>query len=252
MLSDDEWGRLKAAQDAALSGTGRPLRDERRVVEGVIWRQRDGAKWRALPAAFGPWWRAARLPISLVARGRVGAGLGVAARCGSARLGRGGQGRHLDPGPPQGGGRKRRAVTQALGRSRRGIGAKALRAADARGRAVLFVLLPGQASEAKAAPGMLERLSRLGLEGRVVCDCGYSSDPWCTAIRAMGADPCVPGQPTHPRAPPHDRLAWARRHRIETLWARLRERRTLPPGSRQSHPGLPGLPPPRRRNKLVV
>jgi len=36
MLRDEEWGRLKAALDVARSGTGRPLRDERRVVEGVI------------------------------------------------------------------------------------------------------------------------------------------------------------------------------------------------------------------------
>lgn len=63
MLSDDEWFRLKAALDAARSGNGRPMVDERRVVEAVIWRQRNGAKWRALPASFGPWWKAAQLHI---------------------------------------------------------------------------------------------------------------------------------------------------------------------------------------------
>ena len=77
MLSDDEWGRLKAALDVARSGTGRPLVDERRVVEGVVWRQRNGAKcqrngakcqrngakWRSLPPQFGPWWKAAQLHI---------------------------------------------------------------------------------------------------------------------------------------------------------------------------------------------
>lgn len=62
-LTDDEWIALKRALDAARSGNGRPLRDERRVVEGVIWRLRNSAKWRSLPDHFGPWWRAAQLHI---------------------------------------------------------------------------------------------------------------------------------------------------------------------------------------------
>jgi transposase len=63
VLSDDEWARLKAALDAARSGTGRPFPDERRTVEAVVWRQRNGAKWRAVPPGLGPWWKAAQLHI---------------------------------------------------------------------------------------------------------------------------------------------------------------------------------------------
>ena len=63
MLSDGDWARLKAALDAVRSGTGRPLREERHLVEGVIWRQRNGAKWRAVPPEFGPWWKVAQLHI---------------------------------------------------------------------------------------------------------------------------------------------------------------------------------------------
>ena len=62
-LGDDEWAALKAALDEARSGTGRPLRDERTVVEAIVWRMRNGAKWRSLPERFGPWWRAAQLHI---------------------------------------------------------------------------------------------------------------------------------------------------------------------------------------------
>lgn len=63
ILGDDEWARLKAALDAVRSGTGRPFPDERRTVEAVVWRQRNGAKWRAVPPEFGPWWKAAQLHI---------------------------------------------------------------------------------------------------------------------------------------------------------------------------------------------
>jgi transposase len=63
VLSDGEWARLKAALDAARSGTGRPFPDERRTVEAMVWRQRNGAKWRPVPPELGPWWKAAQLHI---------------------------------------------------------------------------------------------------------------------------------------------------------------------------------------------
>src|SRR3954451_8532985 len=63
MLTDEQWGALKAALDAVRPGTGRPLGDERRTVEGVVWRLRNGARWRAVPAEYGPWWRPAQLHI---------------------------------------------------------------------------------------------------------------------------------------------------------------------------------------------
>jgi transposase len=63
LLSDDEWARLKAALDAVRSGMGRPFPDERRTIEAVIWRLRNGAKWRAVPPELGPWWKAAQLHI---------------------------------------------------------------------------------------------------------------------------------------------------------------------------------------------
>ena len=60
ILSDGEWWRLKAVLDVVRSGTGRPLEDERKTVEAVVWRQRNGAEWRAVPSELGPWWRAAQ------------------------------------------------------------------------------------------------------------------------------------------------------------------------------------------------
>ncbi len=34
--------------------------DLRRTIEAIIWRHQNGAKWRAIPAELGPWWRAAQ------------------------------------------------------------------------------------------------------------------------------------------------------------------------------------------------
>jgi transposase len=74
VLTDEQWVALKAALDAVRPGTGRPLRDERRTVEGVVWRLRNGARWRSVPAEYGPWWRPAQLHIGWSRTG-VGAGL---------------------------------------------------------------------------------------------------------------------------------------------------------------------------------
>src|SRR4051794_31554289 len=63
VLTDEQRVALKAALDAVRPGTGRPLRDERRTVEGVVWRLRNGARWRSVPAEYGPRGRPAQLHI---------------------------------------------------------------------------------------------------------------------------------------------------------------------------------------------
>jgi transposase len=35
--------------------------DLRRTIEAIIWRHENGAKWRSIPAALGPWWMAAQM-----------------------------------------------------------------------------------------------------------------------------------------------------------------------------------------------
>ncbi|EPX87767.1 Transposase [Rubellimicrobium thermophilum DSM 16684] len=205
ILDDVEWGRLKGALDAARSGTGRPMGDERRVIESVIWRQRNGAKWRSLPSEFGPWWKAAQMHIRwsrsrvwerafehLREAGRPDLGEvfldGISVRA------------HHKAAGAKGGG-----LRHALGRSRGGFGTKALGVADAKRRAVLFLLLPGQASEVRAGPAVLELLCPLGPIGRVVCDRGYSSDPGATPSApsepslACPASPPIPGPTARPR-----------------------------------------------------
>ena len=59
LLTDDEWDLIKDVfpQPAA---TGRPPRDPRLIVNGILWILRSGSPWRDLPDEFGPWqtvWR---------------------------------------------------------------------------------------------------------------------------------------------------------------------------------------------------
>jgi len=61
MLTDAQWLAFKTALDAVRSARRRPMKHERQTFEAVLWRLRNGARWRALPAELGPWHRAANL-----------------------------------------------------------------------------------------------------------------------------------------------------------------------------------------------
>lgn len=55
LLTDDQWELIEPLLPPQRSGKGRPMRDHRQVVEGVIYRYRCGLAWRDLPSSFGPW-----------------------------------------------------------------------------------------------------------------------------------------------------------------------------------------------------
>ena len=53
-LTDDQWECI-ADLFPAPAKTGRPQRDRREIVDGILWILRTGAPWRDLPEEFGPW-----------------------------------------------------------------------------------------------------------------------------------------------------------------------------------------------------
>src|SRR3982751_5868383 len=59
-----ERARAAAERGPAVGGApdpaARPIREFRRTIEAIVWRQQNGAKWRAIPAELGPWWMAAQ------------------------------------------------------------------------------------------------------------------------------------------------------------------------------------------------
>ncbi|WP_372514420.1 IS5 family transposase, partial [Streptomyces fragilis] len=51
-LTDAAWGRIEPLLPR-VDGRGRPWRDHRQVVNGVLWRLRTGAPWRERPERYG-------------------------------------------------------------------------------------------------------------------------------------------------------------------------------------------------------
>src|SRR5947199_9703940 len=54
-LTDQEWERLKPHLPPEKPERGRPNVEHRRIINGILWRERTGAPWRDLPERYGPW-----------------------------------------------------------------------------------------------------------------------------------------------------------------------------------------------------
>ncbi len=51
MLTDEQWAKIEPSLPQ-LKSRGRPWRESREVVEGILWILRTGARWRDLPELF--------------------------------------------------------------------------------------------------------------------------------------------------------------------------------------------------------
>jgi len=55
VLSDAQSARIEPLMPSSDGQRGRPFRDHRQVIEGIVYRLRTGLAWRDLPDSFGPW-----------------------------------------------------------------------------------------------------------------------------------------------------------------------------------------------------
>jgi transposase len=154
--------------------TGRPRRDRREILDGILWILRAGAPWRDLPSEFGPWatvwdlfdtWnREGRLDTILSRLRAAGIDAGLvdrelccldgtivrAARCAA------GGGKNDDPEEP---------ADHALGCSRGGFSTKIHVLGDGHGHPLHFHLTPGQAHETTGLVPLLESVEEQVIEG---------------------------------------------------------------------------------------
>lgn len=74
-MTEAAWQRVWPLLPPQRSPRGRPHVDHRRIVAGMLWVERTGCAWAALPDRFGPWqsvyhryqrWRASGLWVRLL------------------------------------------------------------------------------------------------------------------------------------------------------------------------------------------
>ena len=54
-LSDRQWERLRSFLPPQKARTGRPAKDHRTILNGILWVLRTGSPWRAMPERYGSW-----------------------------------------------------------------------------------------------------------------------------------------------------------------------------------------------------
>lgn len=54
-ICDERWKRIQGLLPAQSGRPGRPSKDNRLMVNGMLWILKTGAPWRDLPERFGPW-----------------------------------------------------------------------------------------------------------------------------------------------------------------------------------------------------
>jgi transposase len=54
-LSDAQWSILEPHLPKNSSNGGRPWKDHRQVINGILWKLNTGAQWRDIPERYGSW-----------------------------------------------------------------------------------------------------------------------------------------------------------------------------------------------------
>jgi len=95
--------------------------------------------------------------------------------------------------------------------------------ADTLGRPLRFRLAPGQEHDIVQAPAMIE-----GFKAKaVLADTAYDSRAFREAIRAIGATPVIPSNPTRKHPFRYNRRHYKLRNRIERCFNKLKHFRRL-------------------------
>jgi transposase len=245
-LTDREWG-LICDLFPPPARTGRPPRDRREIVDGILWILRTGAPWRDLPEEFGPWattwdlfdkWNAdgtldailSRLRSSRIDAGEVDDELWCidgtsvrAARCA-------GGGAKKNPEEP---------ADHALGRSRGGFSTKIHLLCDSHGHPLHFHLTAGQAHDNTALVPLLDGADTSVVDGdgeaiawpvALAGDKGYRADWIDDLLLEIGIKPVIPSKENEDRtARPveFDRAAYRKRSIVECLIGWLKECRRV-------------------------
>jgi transposase len=131
---------------------------------------------------------------------------------------------HQRQGPSLGGGRKRGAEIQAIGRSRGGRTTKIHAVVDGKGRLIAFEITAGQRGDAPLARTLLEPLPNARL---CLADTAYDADKLRRFLIDRGTTPVIPNNPTRKRIQPFDPHAYKQRNLVERMFCKLKDWRRI-------------------------
>lgn len=225
LMTDEEWAIFAPSLTTPSLRGGRPAKNHRHRLDGILWICRTGAPWRDLPAVFGKWnsvWKQFRRwcesgvwDLLLQALADSGGALDMlqmidstivrAHRCAA--------------------GEQTEERNQALGRSRGGFSTKIHVRCNAAGLPIGVVLSEGEAHDVTAYEVLMEQ--RDSDPGAMLADKGYDSDAIRQDLRDSGATPEIPTKSNRKVQYSVSKPLYALRSRVECLIEHLKEQRRI-------------------------
>ncbi|EPZ5609581.1 MULTISPECIES: IS5 family transposase [Pseudomonadota] len=221
-LTDEQMARL---EPYFPKSHGKPRVDDRRVLSGIIFVNRNGLRWRDAPPAYGPhktlynrWKRWSEAGVFV----RMMEGLsGAQAERRTVMIDATYLKAHRTASSLRG---KKGGLGRLIGRTKGGMNTKLHAVTDANGRPISLFVTAGQVSDYTGAAALLDSLPRAQW---LLGDRGYDADWFRDALEAKGITPCIPGRKTRTEPIRYDKRRYKRRNRIEIMFGRLKDWRRV-------------------------
>ncbi|MFZ6765046.1 IS5 family transposase [Pseudoroseomonas sp. WGS1072] len=221
-LTDAQMERLKPFFPLSH---GRPRVDDRRVLSGIIFVNRNGLRWRDAPPAYGP-------PKTLYNRWVRWSRMGIFARMlkvlaeqacdpSTVMIDATHLKAHRTAASLRG---KKGAAGRLIGRTKGGLNSKLHALADAKGRPLNLYLSAGPTSDYIGARALLPSMPKAQV---LLADRGYDADWFRDALAQRDIVACIPGRQTRKILITHNAALYRQRHKIENAFARLKDWRRV-------------------------
>ncbi|MCL6283605.1 IS5 family transposase [Ruegeria sp. 2012CJ41-6] len=221
-LTDEQMVRLRPYFPKSH---GKPRVDDRRVLSGIIFINRNGLRWSDAPREYGP-------PKTLYNRWKRWSEMGVFARIMAGLAAEEADHKTImidatylkahrtaSSLRPEKGGRGR-----LIGRTKGGMNTKLHAVTDSLGRPIRFFISAGQVSDYTGAKALVNSLPSADW---LLGDRGYDADWFREALNDRGIRPCIPGRKSRDKPVRYDKRRYKRRNRIEIMFGRLKDWRRV-------------------------
>jgi len=220
-LTDEQMARLEPFSPGAMA----PRADDRRVLSGIIFVNRNGLRWRDAPRAYGPaktlcnrWKRWGEKGVFIAMMD------GLSAKGGRTQDGY--DRRDLSQSAPDGielAGKKGDAG-RLIDRTKGGMNIKLHAVTDARGRPISLFMTAGQVSDYTVPAALLDALPKAQW---LLGERSYDADWFRDALQEKGITPCIPGRKSRNKTVKYDKRRYKSRSRIEIMFGRLKDWRRV-------------------------
>ncbi|MBL0319530.1 MAG: IS5 family transposase [Alphaproteobacteria bacterium] len=218
-LSDSIWEQLQRTMKA--KGCHR-WKNDRAVMEAILWKLRTGAPWRDVPEEFCPWKTAYNRFNRWAAKG-LWENFFLSYEEKLIREWVFADGSYVRAHQHASG--ARRGEERAIGMSRGGATTKIHIAADAHGNPIDFQITGGEVHDAKVADKII---GKIGVADHFIADKGYDSEAIRAQAKEARMNPVIPRKSNSKKPNPEfDSYLYKLRHLVENLFARMKHFRSI-------------------------